>query len=143
MEAEKKAAQDAQSALQAQALAREQTLKEEVKAAQDDAFQARYKRREITAALKRAEAALKTAQEQLEATKTAEQAALAREQEALDREQKALEQARQAEAAREEAQARLEENTLARRLVDAFTNRRNPKRDAAEGEKSREEEEIK
>lgn len=143
MEAEKKAAQDAQSALQAQALAREQTLKEEVKAAQDDAFQARYKRREITAALKRAEAALKTAQEQLEATKTAEQAALAREQEALDREQKALEQARQAEAAREEAQARLEENTLARRLVDAFTNRRNPKRDAPETEKSREEEEIK
>lgn len=143
MEAEKKAAQDAQAALQAQALAREQTLKEEVKAAQDDAFQARYKRREITAALKRAEAALKTAQEQLEATKTAEQAALAREQEALDREQKALEQARQAEAAREEAQARLEENTLARRLVDAFTNRRNPKRDAPEGEKPREEEEIK
>lgn len=143
MEAEKKAAQDAQAALQAQALAREQALKEEVKAAQDDAFQARYKRREITAALKRAEAALKTAQEQLEATKTAEQAALAREQEALDREQKALEQARQAEAAREEAQARLEENTLARRLVDAFTNRRNPKRDAPEAEKSREEEEIK
>lgn len=143
MEAEKKAAQDAQAALQAQALAREQTLKEEVKAAQDDAFQARYKRREITAALKRAEAALKTAQEQLEATKTAEQAALVREQEALDREQKALEQARQAEAAREEAQARLEENTLARRLVDAFTNRRNPKRDAPEAEKSREEEEIK
>lgn len=143
MEAEKKASQDAQAALQAQALAREQTLKEEVKAAQDDAFQARYKRREITAALKRAEAALKTAQEQLEATKTAEQAALAREQEALDREQKALEQARQAEAAREEAQARLEENTLARRLVDAFTNRRNPKRDAPEAEKSREEEEIK
>lgn len=143
MEAEKKASQDAQAALQAQALAREQTLKEEVKAAQDDAFQARYKRREITAALKRAEAALKTAQEQLEATKTAEQAALAREQEALDREQKALEQARQAETAREEAQARLEENTLARRLVDAFTNRRNPKRDAPEAEKSREEEEIK
>ena len=143
MEAEKKAAQDAQAALQAQALAREQTLKEEVKAAQDDAFQARYKRREITAALKRAEAALKTAQEQLEQTKTAEQAALVREQEALDREQKALEQARQAENAREEAQARLEENTLARRLVDAFTNRRNPKRDAPEGEKSREEEEIK
>lgn len=143
MEAEKKAAQDAQAALQAQALAREQTLKEEVKAAQDDAFQARYKRREITAALKRAEAALKTAQEQLEATKTAEQAALAREQEALDREQRALEQARQAEAAREEAQARLEENTLARRLVDAFTNRRNPKRDAPEAEKPREEEEIK
>lgn len=143
MEAEKKAAQDAQAALQAQALAREQTLKEEVKAAQDDAFQARYKRREITAALKRAEAALKAAQEQLEATKTAEQAALAREQEALDREQRALEQARQAEAAREEAQARLEENTLARRLVDAFTNRRNPKRDAPETEKSREEEEIK
>ena len=143
MEAEKKAAQDAQAALQAQALAREQTLKEEVKAAQDDAFQARYKRREITAALKRAEAALKAAQEQLEQTKTAEQAALAREQEALDREQKALGQARQAETAREEAQARLEENTLARRLVDAFTNRRNPKRDAAEGEKPREEEEIK
>ena len=143
MEAEKKAAQDAQAALQAQALAREQTLKEEVKAAQDDAFQARYKRREITAALKRAEAALKAAQEQLEQTKTAEQAALAREQEALDREQKALEQARQAEAAREEAQARLEENTLARRLVDAFTNRRNPKRDAPETEKTREEEEIK
>ena len=143
MEAEKKAAQDAQAALEAQALAREQTLKEEVKAAQDDAFQARYKRREITAALKRAEAALKTAQEQLEQTKTAEQAALAREQEALDREQKALEQARQAETAREEAQARLEENTLARRLVDAFTNRRNPKRDAPEAEKSREEEEIK
>ena len=143
MEAEKKAAQNAQAALQAQALAREQTLKEEVKAAQDDAFQARYKRREITAALKRAEAALKTAQEQLEATKTAEQAALVREQEALDREQKALEQARQAETAREEAQARLEENTLARRLVDAFTNRRNPKRDAPEAEKSREEEEIK
>lgn len=143
MEAEKKAAQDAQAALQVQALAREQTLKEEVKAAQDDAFQARYKRREITAALKRAEAALKTAQEQLEQTKTAEQAALAREQEALDREQKALEQARQAETAREEAQARLEENTLARRLVDAFTNRRNPKRDAPETEKSREEEEIK
>lgn len=143
MEAEKKAAQDAQAALQAQALAREQTLKEEVKAAQDDAFQAWYKRREITAALKRAEAALKTAQEQLEATKTAEQAALVREQEALDREQKALEQARQAETAREEAQARLEENTLARRLVDAFTNRRNPKRDAPEAEKSREEEEIK
>ena len=143
MEAEKKAARDAQAALQAQALAQEQTLKEEVKAAQDDAFQARYKRREITAALKRAEAALKTAQEQLEQTKTAEQAALAREQEALDREQKALEQARQAETAREEAQARLEENTLARRLVDAFTNRRNPKRDAPETEKSREEEEIK
>lgn len=143
MEAEKKAAQDAQAALEAQALAREQTLKEEVKAAQDDAFQARYKRREITAALKRAEAALKTAQEQLEQTKTAEQAALAREQEALDREQKALEQARQAENAREEAQARLEENTLARRLVDAFTNRRNPKRDAPEAEKPREEEEIK
>lgn len=143
MEAEKKAAQDAQAALQAQALAQEKTLKEEVKAAQDDAFQARYKRREITAALKRAEAALKTAQEQLEQTKLAEQAALAREQEALDREQKALEQARQAETAREEAQARLEENTLARRLVDAFTNRRNSKRDAAEGEKSREEEEIK
>ena len=143
MEAEKKVAQDAQAALQAQALAREQTLKEEVKAAQDDAFQARYKRREITAALKRAEAALKAAQEQLEQTKTAEQAALAREQEALDREQKALEQARQAENAREEAQARLEENTLARRLVDAFTNRRNPKRDAPEGEKPREEEEIK
>lgn len=143
MEAEKKAAQDAQAALQAQALAREQTLKEEVKAAQDDAFQARYKRREITAALKRAEAALKTAQEQLEQTKVSEQAALAREQEALDREQKALEQARQAETAREEAQARLEENTLARRLVDAFTNRRNPKRDAPEAEKSREEEEIK
>lgn len=143
MEAEKKAAQDAQAALQAQALAREQTLKEEVKAAQDDAFQARYKRREITAALKRAEAALKAAQEQLEQTKTAEQAALAREQEALHREQKALEQARQAETAREEAQARLEENTLARRLVDAFTNRRNPKRDAPEGEKPREEEEIK
>lgn len=143
MEAEKKAAQDAQSALQAQALAREQTLKEEVKAAQDDAFQARYKRREITTALKRAEAALKTAQEQLEQTKTAEQAALVREQEALDREQKALEQARQAETAREEAQARLEENTLARRLVDAFTNRRNPKRDAPETEKPREEEEIK
>lgn len=143
MEAEKKAAQDAQAALQAQALAQEKALKEEVKAAQDDAFQARYKRREITAALKRAEAALKTAQEQLEATKTAEQAALAREQEALDREQKALEQARQAEAAREEAQARLEESTLARRLVDAFTNRRNPKRDAAEAEKPREEEEIK
>ena len=143
MEAEKKAAQDAQAALQAQALAREQTLKEEVKTAQDDAFQARYKRREITAALKRAEAALKTAQEQLEATKTAEQAALAREQEALDREQKALEQARRAETAREEAQARLEENTLARRLVDAFTNRRNPKRDAPEAEKPREEEEIK
>ena len=39
----KKAAQDAQAALEAQALAREQTLKEEVKAAQDDAFQARYK----------------------------------------------------------------------------------------------------
>lgn len=143
MEAEKKAAQDAQAALQAQALAREQTLKEEVKAAQDDAFQARYKRREITAALKRAEAALKTAQEQLEQTKTAEQAAQVREQEALGREQKALEQARQAETAREEAQARLEENTLARRLVDAFTNRRNPKRDAPEAEKSREEEEIK
>lgn len=143
MEAEKKAAQDAQAALQAQALAREQTLKEEVKAAQDDAFQARYKRREITAALKRAEAALKTAQEQLEQTKVSEQAALAREQEALDREQKALEQARRAETAREEAQARLEENTLARRLVDAFTNRRNPKRDAPEAEKSREEEEIK
>ena len=143
MEAEKKAAQDAQAALQAQALAREQTLKEEVKAAQDDAFQARYKRREITAALKRAEAALKTAQEQLEQTKLAEQAALAREQEALDREQRALEQARQAETAREEAQARLEENTFARRLVDAFTNRRNSKRDAAEAEKPREEEEIK
>lgn len=143
MEAEKKAAQDAQAALQAQALAREQTLKEEVKAAQDDAFQARYKRREITAALKRAEAALKTAKEQLEQTKVSEQAALVREQEALDREQKALEQARRAEAAREEAQARLEENTLARRLVDAFTNRRNPKRDATEVEKSREEEEIK
>lgn len=143
MEAEKKASQDAQAALQAQALAQERTLKEEVKAAQDDAFQARYKRREITAALKRAEAALKTVQEQLEQTKLAEQAALAREQEALDREQKALEQARQAETAREEAQARLEENTLARRLVDAFTNRRNSKRDAAEGEKSREEEEIK
>lgn len=143
MEAEKKAAQDAQAALQAQALAQEKTLKEEVKAAQDDAFQARYKRREITAALKRAEAALKTAQEQLEQSKLAEQAALAREQEALDREQKALEQARLAETAREEAQARLEENTLARRLVDAFTNRRNSKRDAAEGEKSREEEEIK
>ena len=143
MEAEKKASQDAQAALQAQALAQEKTLKEEVKAAQDDAFQARYKRREITAALKRAEAALKTAQEQLEQTKLAEQAALAREQEALDREQKALEQARQAEIAREEAQARLEENTLARRLVDAFTNRRNSKRDAAEGEKPREEEEIK
>ena len=143
MEAEKKAAQDAQAALQAQALAREQTLKEEVKAAQDDAFPARYKRREITAALKRAEAALKAAQGQLEQTKTAEQAALVREQEALDREQKALEQARQAEAAREEAQARLEENTLARRLVDAFTNRRNPKRDAPETEKPREEEEIK
>ena len=143
MEAEKKAAQDAQAALQAQALAQERTLKEEVKAAQDDAFQARYKRREITAALKRAEAALKAAQEQLEQTKLAEQAALAREQEALDREQKALEQARQAEIAREEAQARLEENTLARRLVEAFTNRRNSKRDAAEGEKSQEEEEIK
>ena len=79
----------------------------------------------------------------MEATKTAEQAALVREQEALDREQKALEQARQAETAREEAQARLEENTLARRLVDAFTNRRTPKRDAPETEKSREEEEIK
>lgn len=143
MEAEKKSAQDAQAALQAQALAQEKALKEEVKAAQDDAFQARYKRREITAALKRAEAALKTAQEQLEQTKLAEQAALAREQEALDREQKALEQARQAETAREEAQARLEENTLARRLVDAFTNRRNSKRDAAEAEKPREEEEIK
>ncbi len=143
MEAEKKAAQDAQAALQAQALVQEKALKEEVKAAQDDAFQARYKRREITAALKRAEAALKTAREQLEQTKLAEQAALAREQEALDREQKALEQARQAETAREEAQARLEENTFARRLVDAFTNRRNSKRDAAEGEKSREEEEIK
>ena len=143
MEAEKKSAQDAQAALQAQALAQERTLKEEVKAAQDDAFQARYKRREITAALKRAEAALKTAREQLEQTKLAEQAALAREQEALDREQKALEQARQAETAREEAQARLEENTLARRLVDAFTNRRNSKRDAAEAEKPREEEEIK
>ena len=143
MEAEKKSAQDAQAALQAQALAQEKALKEEVKAAQDDAFQACYKRREITAALKRAEAALKTAREQLEQTKLAEQAALAREQEALDREQKALEQARQAETAREEAQARLEENTLARRLVDAFTNRRNSKRDAAEGEKSREEEEIK
>ena len=143
MEAEKKSAQDAQAALQAQALAQERTLKEEVKAAQDDAFQARYKRREITAALKRAEAALKAAQEQLEQTKTAEQAALAREQEALDREQKALEQARQAETAREEAQARLEENTFARRLVDAFTNRRNSKRDAAEAEKPREEEEIK
>ena len=51
--------------------------------------------------------------------------------------------ARQAEAAREEAQARLEENTLARRLVDAFTNRRNHKRDAPEAEKPREEEEIK
>ena len=143
METEKKASQDAQAALQAQALAQERTLKEEVKAAQDDAFQARYKRREITAALKRAEAALKTAREQLEQTKLAEQAALAREQEALDREQKALEQARQAETAREEAQARLEENTLARRLVDAFTNRRNSKRDAAEAEKPREEEEIK
>lgn len=143
MEAEKKAAQDAQAALQAQALAQEKALKEEVKAAQDDAFQARYKRREITAALKRAEAALKTAREQLEQTKLAEQAALAREQEALDREQKALEQARRAETAREEAQARLEENTLARRLVDAFTNRRNPRRDAAEAEKPREEEEIK
>lgn len=143
MEAEKKAAQDAQAALQAQALAQERTLKEEVKAAQDDAFQARYKRREITAALKRAEAALRTAREQLEQTKLAEQAALAREQEALDREQRALEQARQAETAREEAQARLEENTLARRLVDAFTNRRNSKRDAAEAEKPREEEEIK
>ena len=143
MEAEKKAAQDAQAALQAQALAQEKALKAEVKAAQDDAFQARYKRREITSALKRAEAALKTAQEQLEQTKLAEQAALAREQEALDREQRALEQARQAETAREEAQARLEENTFARRLVDAFTNRRNPRRDAAEGEKSREEEEIK
>lgn len=143
MEAEKKAAQDAQAALQAQALTREQTLEEEVKAAQDDAFQARYKRREITAALKRAEAALKAAQEQLEQTKTAEQAALVREQEALDREQRALEQARQAEDAREEAQARLEENTLARRLVDAFTNRRNSKRDAPETEKPREEEEIK
>ena len=143
MEAEKKAAQDAQAALQAQALAQEKALKEEVKAAQDDAFQARYKRREITAALKRAEAALKTAQEQLEQTKLAEQAALAREQEALDREQKALEQARQAETAREEAQARLEENTFARRLVDAFTNRRNSKRDAPETEKPREEEEIK
>lgn len=143
MEAEKKSAQDAQAALQAQADSREKALQAQVKAAQDDAFQARYKRREITAALKRAEAALKAAQEQLEQTKLAEQAALAREQEALDREQKALEQARQAETAREEAQARLEENTLARRLVDAFTNRRNPKRDAAEGEKSREEEEIK
>lgn len=143
MEVEKKVSQDAQAALQAQALAQERTLKEEVKAAQDDAFQARYKRREITAALKRAEAALKTAQEQLEQTKLAEQAALAREQEALDREQKALEQARLAETAREEAQARLEENTLARRLVDAFTNRRNSKRDAAEGEKPREEEDIK
>lgn len=139
MEAEKKSAQDAQAALQAQADSREKALQAQVKTAQDDAFQARYKRREITAALKRAEAALKTAQEQLEQTKLAEQAALAREQEALDREQKALEQARLAETAREEAQARLEENTLARRLVDAFTNRRNSKRDAAEGEKSREE----
>lgn len=148
MEAEKKAAQAAQAELQAQADSREKALKEEVKAAQDDAFQARYKRREITAALKRAEAALKTAQEQLEQTRLAEQAALAREQEALDREQKALEQAKAVEAAREEAQAKLEENTFARRLVDAFTNRRNPKpRDTEPAEKepenSREADEIK
>lgn len=147
MAAEKQSAQAAQAELRSQADSREKALKEEVKAAQDDAFQARYKRREITAALKRAEAALKAAQEQLEQTRLAEQAALRREQEALDREQKALEQARQAEAAREEAQARAEENTLARRLVDAFTNRRSPKRDAEPAEKepdqSREEEEIK
>ena len=148
IEAEKEAAQAAQAALQAQADSREKAWKEAVKAAQDDAFQARYKRREITAALKRAEAALKTAQEQLEQTKLAEQAAAAREQEALDREQKALEQAKAAEAARAETQAKLEENTFARRLVDAITNRRNPKpRDVESAEKepeaSQEQEEIK
>ena len=148
MEAEKKAAQDARAALQAQADSREKALQAEVKAAQDDAFQAKYKRREITAALKRAEAALKTAQAQLEQSKDAEQAALAREQAALDREQKALEQARQAESARQEIQAKLEENTFARRLVDALTNRRGSRtRDGepaeTEPEKSREEEEIK
>ena len=148
IEAEKKASQAAQAELQAQADSREKALKEEVRAAQDDAFQARYKRREITAALKRAEAALKTAQEQLKETKLAEQAALQREREALDRERKALEQAKAAEAAREEAQAKLEENTFARRLMDAITNRRGPKtRDTEPAEKEpeapQEQEEIK
>lgn len=128
MQAQKQANEQAREALARQASDREEALRQEVKQAQDDAFQARYRRREITAALKRAEAALKTAQQNLEETAAREQAALRREQEALDREQKALEHAKEEENLREALQARIEEKTLARRIFGAVTQRRAGKR---------------
>ncbi|MDY3224492.1 MAG: DUF2357 domain-containing protein [Candidatus Faecousia sp.] len=122
MDAAQKAAEEKLAKTQADARSRETSLKEAVKAAEDDAYQARYRRREITAALKRAEAALETTRQELEDTAAREQAAIAREQAAL---QKAQEEA----AAREQAEARAAENTLTRRILDAVSRRRGEKDD--------------
>lgn len=119
-----KAQRDAQETLAQTQLAAKQRQKElqaAVTAAQEDAEKARFRRRDITAALKRTEVALNEARQALEAAE-------AQKQEALQREQEALRRAEAEASLRAQAEARLEENTLTRRILDAVTQRRSEKK---------------
>lgn len=120
LEAEKSQAQADQEQLRSGFDSQRKKLEEELKAAQEDAAQARYRRRDITAALKRAEAAL-------EATKKELEAANAREKEAAAREQAASERANREAELRAAAEARAQENTFGKRLLDAVAQRRGRK----------------
>lgn len=106
---------------------REKELKAAVAEAQQAEQQARYRRRDITAALKRTEVALQAAKQELEAAAQREQAALQREQDALRR-------AEEEAALREQAELKAEENRLTRRILDAVTQRRTEKKKEKEQE---------
>lgn len=121
--ADEKLAQTKETAKQ-----RENELKAEVKAAQEDAQQARYRRRDITAALKRTEVALNAAKQELEQAHQELDDANVREQAALQREQDALRRAEEEAALRAQAELKAEENTLTRRILDAVTQRRSEKK---------------
>ena len=128
--ADEKLAETKQAAKQ-----REEELKAAVAAAQEDAQKARYRRRDITAALKRTEVALNAAKQELEQAHQELDAAAVREQAALQREQDALRRAEEEAALRAQAELKAEENTLTRRILDAVTQRRS--------EKKKEQEDIK
>lgn len=114
---------------------REKELKDAVAAAQEDAQKARYRRRDITAALKRTEVALNATREQLDAAHQELEAAAVREQAALQREQDALRRAEEEAALRAQAELRAEENTLTRRILGAVSQRRSEKKKDKEQEK--------
>ena len=121
MDAAQQAAEERLTQTKSDAAQQMARMREEVAAAQEEAQKAKYRRRDITAALKRAEASLEKLQRELEEAKAREQAALAREQEALRRAQEEAE-------LRARAEERAEENTLTRRILDAVTQRRSEKK---------------